>query len=183
MYKFIKLKNGKEWLLECNDYDTLRMHYKKYCAPVISEGTKWIVNRYVLKNTMRHSDNMFAKGFEGIYSIYSNTGMTVAQILANYEIQVESSRQSGGYPKYLYSDLRIYAANHVEYSEEYESESMKYPFEKELNINDVRYLQWAPDGHWYAKIGNIDIVDEFNNQKWNTKSEAVAAAEKYIKKI
>ena len=33
------------------------------------------------------------------------------------------------------------------------------------------------DKHWYAKIGNMDVRDEAGNMKWDTKEEAVKAAE------
>jgi hypothetical protein len=35
--------------------------------------------------------------------------------------------------------------------------------------------------HWYAKIGSFDVVDQFNNQKWNSKEEAKEAAVWFVK--
>lgn len=35
----------------------------------------------------------------------------------------------------------------------------------------------------FVKIGNLDVLDKDNNQKWNTKEEAEKAAKWYIEKI
>lgn len=43
-----------------------------------------------------------------------------------------------------------------------------------------RFIQWTGGEHWYAKIGDEDIVVD-GNQKWNTKAEAEKAAAKYLK--
>lgn len=43
-----------------------------------------------------------------------------------------------------------------------------------------RFIQWPDGTHWYAKIGDEDIVVD-GKQKWDTKSEAEAAAVKYLK--
>lgn len=54
-----------------------------------------------------------------------------------------------------------------------------WPFQKENK--EVRYLQWPNGKHWYAKIGNDDVVDAQGNQKWSTKKEAEKAAEWFLK--
>jgi hypothetical protein len=45
----------------------------------------------------------------------------------------------------------------------------------------VRFLQWVPDGHWYAKVGNQDVV-LYGEQKWDTKEEAMKAAKKWLER-
>jgi len=42
----------------------------------------------------------------------------------------------------------------------------------------ARYMQWANGRHWYAKIGDIDIMVD-GEQKWNTKVEAQEAVKKW----
>lgn len=44
----------------------------------------------------------------------------------------------------------------------------------------VRFIQWVGGTHWYAKIGDEDIVVD-GRQKWDTKGEAEDAAAKYLK--
>lgn len=61
-----------------------------------------------------------------------------------------------------------------------ESDTFEYPPAVRI-LDNVKYLQWPGGEHWYAKIGNEDIIDYKGNQKWNTRKEAEEAAEWYIK--
>ena len=45
---------------------------------------------------------------------------------------------------------------------------------------DIRLLRFRNGSHWYAKIGKMDVVDEYGNQKWNTRGAARRAAEKFL---
>lgn len=36
----------------------------------------------------------------------------------------------------------------------------------------IRVFQWPNGTHWYAKIGDLDVVDRYDKQKWDTKEEA-----------
>jgi len=51
------------------------------------------------------------------------------------------------------------------------------------DIKDVRYIKWPQGTHWYAKIGNIDIVDDRGSQKWDTKKEAEKAAKIFLQRM
>ena len=184
MYKFFKLKNSNVWLLEVENEEVVKQHYKLYCEPIIKEGVSFITDKYIYKKILGHPVNMFAKGFEVIENTFRNGSeneTTIPYLLTMYLRKVDEARNIGKYPLYLYSDLRIYASNSIdEYDEIYESEILKYPDEQKMDIKDVKYLQWHENGHWYAKIGKMDIVDEKGNQKWNTKYEAEIAAQNYI---
>lgn len=71
------------------------------------------------------------------------------------------------------------AKEHPEYDEEVWSEELTYPYE--YNYDDVRILQWPGGHHWYAKIGSMDIVDKYGNQKWSDKSYAIEIAKRFCK--
>lgn len=43
-----------------------------------------------------------------------------------------------------------------------------------------RFIQWPGGTHWYAKIGDEDIVVD-GTQKWDTLEQAAQAAEKFMK--
>ena len=43
------------------------------------------------------------------------------------------------------------------------------------NNKKVTYSRWPKGRHWYAKVGNEDVIDSEGNQKWNTKKEAQKA--------
>lgn len=45
---------------------------------------------------------------------------------------------------------------------------------------DIKIIQWENGKHYYAKIGNIDVVDKMNNQKWNTKKRAQEIANEFL---
>jgi hypothetical protein len=50
-----------------------------------------------------------------------------------------------------------------------------------VKFEDVRFIQWPGGTHWYAKLGNIDIVSECGNQKWNDKYYAMEVAKKWCR--
>ena len=54
-----------------------------------------------------------------------------------------------------------------------------YPFE--YNYDEVRFIQWPDGKHWYAKIGKIDICDQWGNYKWSDKYYAMEIAKKWCK--
>lgn len=69
-----------------------------------------------------------------------------------------------------------------ENAEEYDrknNELLVFPTSDEISEKDIRIIQWPNGNHFYAKIGNEDVVWE-GEQKWNTKAEAKRAAEKYL---
>jgi hypothetical protein len=50
--------------------------------------------------------------------------------------------------------------------------------EKDIKLSKFRY-----GSHWYAKIRNIDVVDEIGNVKWNTEEMAMQKAKEYLKTL
>ena len=85
---------------------------------------------------------------------------------------------------YLENGPRIFGFND-KYFEECDhvfSDNLSYPTTKLATLEDVRYITWKGGEHVYAKVGNLDIVDENGNQKWNTRKEAEEAAYNYITK-
>jgi len=59
-------------------------------------------------------------------------------------------------------------------------EKDKLIFPQIKKLSDVRYIKWPAGKHWYAKIGNLDILDSEGNQKWDTKKEAIKAAKEFL---
>jgi len=53
---------------------------------------------------------------------------------------------------------------------------------EDILSSKARYTQWTNGSHWYAKIGNIDVVIN-GNQKWGTKWEAEEAVKKFKKNL
>lgn len=48
---------------------------------------------------------------------------------------------------------------------------------------DIKVNKWWGGVHWYAKVGKIDVIDEFGNIKWNTESIARKKANEYLNKL
>lgn len=59
-------------------------------------------------------------------------------------------------------------------------DNLVYPSMRKATIDDVRIIQWQGGKHYYAKIGNHDVIDAKSNQKWNSEKEAKEAALWYI---
>ena len=56
--------------------------------------------------------------------------------------------------------------------------------EKHLyTAKDIKIKKWLGGVHHYAKIGNIDVIDDNGNMKWNTNERAHEEALKYINKL
>lgn len=54
--------------------------------------------------------------------------------------------------------------------------------EKKYTSKDIKINKWFGGKHFYAKVGEIDVV--YNGDvKWNTEEDATKAAEKYMKKL
>ncbi len=54
----------------------------------------------------------------------------------------------------------------------------KFVFPKEQDAK-IRIIKWPNGSHYYAKIGNEDVVVD-GEQSWNTRKAAQAAAEQYL---
>lgn len=54
---------------------------------------------------------------------------------------------------------------------------------KEFTAKDIKITRWPNGKHFYAKIKNIDVIDEDGNVKWNSHYIAQCEAEKYLKRL
>lgn len=52
----------------------------------------------------------------------------------------------------------------------------------EYPIDEIKLSQWKNGIHWYAKVGNLDVVID-NEQKWDTKEKAKEKAYEFIKQL
>jgi len=49
---------------------------------------------------------------------------------------------------------------------------------EDIVTSKARYMQWTNGSHWYAKIGNADVIVD-GDQKWDSKKEAQKAVKKF----
>lgn len=78
-------------------------------------------------------------------------------ILRGYKVVINSR---GGYFELCQDDI---IEPHIEYTEK-----------------DIKISKWRGGSHYYAKVGHIDVEDEFGNVKWNTEKRAREMAIKYM---
>ena len=55
--------------------------------------------------------------------------------------------------------------------------------ERESDIKKIRTFKWPAGKHFYAKIGNIDVVDKNGEVKWNSDIQARKAAKWFIENL
>lgn len=180
MYRFIKIKDnytGLEYpyMLECYDIVQLIEHTDKYLGTTIELG---VIDFFRCKN--HHAVTDWRGAVETLARAKGTTFMKESCILENkiYAGKVKSIinygcillRESGSY-MVLPTDYEII--------DTLENEKLIYPSDKK----DIRYLQWTEGGHYYAKVGSVDVVDSSGNQKWNTKQEAEEAVKEYFQNL
>ena len=50
----------------------------------------------------------------------------------------------------------------------------------EYTEQDIKITRWRGGNHYYAKVGHIDVEDDFGKVKWNTEKQAREMAVKYM---
>lgn len=188
-YHFVKIKNvmnggNGNWYLEANSIDTIKEHFRIYVGNEINEGCRQIINKNIsMTNNIKegHVTNNFARAVE-ILSSSNNISIIEASLqIENDILQHRINLYLKGEIQYLSMGLScLLLSTTTKIIEDKFKDEMIYPSEENLNIEDVRYLQWDGGKHWYAKIGYEDIVDKNGNQKWDTKQEAEEASKWYI---
>jgi hypothetical protein len=65
----------------------------------------------------------------------------------------------------------------IKIGEEYEIiENESTPYTEK----DIKLKKWWGGNHYYAKVGNIDVVDSDGNVKWNNESTAMEKAKQFL---
>lgn len=52
-----------------------------------------------------------------------------------------------------------------------------------FTTKDIKVQKWWGGRHYYAKVGNIDVIDDDGNVKWNTEEYAYDMAVKYMNQL
>ena len=199
-YRFVKIKRGKFeiWYFNPRTRDQVIDHFNIIFGAEIKDGMRDFVKGihvYQDKNDpdkvlikREHPTTPFLRAVEVYMQTMGGTFIEAAVKLENETLQQRLKSFDSG--KEMYLDNGVVETRLIDTDkiiEEYFSDNLVYPQDTYLRLEDVRYMQWnMPDlnmkgTHWYAKIGKLDIVDEHNNMKWDTKEEAEKAAEWFIR--
>lgn len=190
MYRFVFV-NYKDWLSTEEKHWMLLIETEKELLDFIEIRKRELSRSYfdAKKNTSRkihHKSNEQALiEFFFIYKkhkdketvlddIMALTGSTSKFIRSYIESFAESRRllvnsSNGYFPCSNKKDIKIYKI----------IESKEYAFPEDLE-GIIRLSQWPGGTHWYATIGNKDVVVN-GEQKWNTRKEALKMAKIFTK--
>lgn len=180
MYHFVKFNNT--WYLKPETVQDIVDHFNKICGREFKEGfedfrdnTKIIKSSIDGKPTlysMNHTSSVWRTAVQHCAMDIKGIGwLEAATELEQKTFSDRIEMFNKGRAIYLRDGLPYYCSlEHPKYDEEKWLEKLEYPYE--FQYDEVRFIQWPDGRHWYAKCGNIDIVDKYGRQKWNDKSYA-----------
>lgn len=183
-YKFVKVRNKKTgtyiWLFEPNGALQVIEHWQKYPMSVIREGFQFLARKIIL-GKMGNCSNDFERAVEA-YANGMNTNIAYAIEKVKDDALFARLQSIEKRTIYLNSGIQVIIIDDrfCEIEQIIEKDALTFPDEEKPKIEDVRFIVWDGGTHYYAKIGKIDVVDSVGRQKWNTKAEAMKAAEWYI---
>lgn len=204
MYKFVKIKRGKEsggtWYFVPRTEEQVLEHFNTVFAAEIKAGMQDRIDHshYIEDKTSpdggrwytEHPVTPWARAVQVYLDLHGgNWAIAAAKLETETLNQRMASFRSG---KTMYLDNGVVESrpcNEDEILEEMEKDTLEYPIETQFRFEDVRYMKWdMPDlrikgTHWYAKIGNRDVKDKDGNCKWDTIEEAHKAAEWFVEEL
>lgn len=191
-YTFLQIRTkGKTdsngtWYLLGDSTETIKEHFNVYGKDYFKQGVKAYFD-YLLGGKLKHYDHTWPQLVEIESQRPENIGLPwfiVATKLENKMLQQRLDPNFSSCNPYLGKNMTILMNNPtIEIVETKVSEKMIYPDDEKLSLSDVRYIQWYHGKHWYAKIGKLDVVDQYGNQKWDTKEEAMQASQWFVEDL
>lgn len=188
-YHFVKVgqvnHSDKEttWYFVPESVEQIKEHWDKYVGAEIKNGTQEIINNIsnIIKGRLsEHYRTTWGSLIEQVSGIkeksYLETEFEEENML--WKNRIDWFNKYGEI--YLTDGLTMFmlVEGFTEIKEHIYKDKLEFPTEK-YTIDDVRYIQWDGGKHWYAKVGNIDIVWD-GQQKWDTKLKAEIAVRQYF---
>lgn len=187
MYHFVKFNNT--WYLKPETLEDVIEHFKKFCGCEFEQGFNDFKDNVSIKKDYNGKKYLYSKNHSS--SVWRNVVELTMQFTGDSWLKTACSLEERTYKdrikKFIegkpifFTDGLPYAPlkDWPEYDEEMWKEELEFPYE--YNFEDVRFIQWPGGTHWYAKLGNIDIVSKYGEQKWNDKYYAMEVAKKWCK--
>jgi hypothetical protein len=186
LYHFVKIDGV--WYLKAENKHDIIDHFNIIMKREFKEGFYDRMDNITIckgvdgdKMFVGHPTAPWSKAIECYMQIWQCSWIEAAAKLEEETLQNRLKMFENGKLIYL-SDGLTYTTfyNTVpEIEDECYKVEMEFPKKDIYTIDDVRYIQWNHNGHWYAKIDKIDVVWA-GKQKWDTKEEAIEASKKYI---
>lgn len=183
-YKFVKIKNiltdtvYDDWYLLCDNIAQIEEHFNLYIRGLISDAFKEFSEKLYEGNLA----DLKLKSEWGVLcrkiSDLNNVPFQIASLqcendLLNTRLNLFHKRGS----ILLSNKIKHLDPNTFKVVDELNKNNITWPT---YSINDIKIVQWPNGEHYYAKIGNMDIVDDKGNQKWDTYNEAFLNAKKFL---
>lgn len=187
MYHFVKFNNT--WYLKPEKLEDVIEHFKKFCGREFEQGFNDFKDNVSIKKDYNGEKYFYSKNHSS--SVWRNVVELTMQLTGDNWLETACSLEERTYKDRIkkftegkpifFTDGLPYAPlkDWPEYDEEVWKEELEFPYE--YNFEDVRFIQWPGGTHWYAKLGNIDIISEYGYQKWNDKYYAMEVAKKWCK--
>ena len=188
MYHFVKFNNT--WYLKPENVQDIIDHFEKICGREFKEGFEDYKNNVIVKKdhngepylySINHSSSVWRNAVELCeMKLKGLNWLDGATSLEKRTFEDRINMFNKVKAIYFMDSLPYYCANvHPTYEDEVWKKTFEYPYE--YQYDDCRFIQWPEGRHWYAKCGNIDIVDKYGNQKWSDKSYAQKIAKEWCK--
>lgn len=187
MYHFVKFNNT--WYLKPEKLEDVIEHFKKFCGREFEQGFNDFKDNVSIRKDYNGEQYLYSKNHSS--SVWRNVVELTMQFTGNSWLETACSLEERTYKDRIkkftegkpifFTDGLPYAPlkDWPEYDKEVWKEELEFPYE--YNFEDVRFIQWQGGRHWYAKLGNIDIVSKYGEQKWNDKYYAMEVAKKWCK--
>lgn len=171
------------WYFVPESIEQIKEHWDKYVGMQIKSGIQEIIKNLSNQNMGKLSEHYrttWGSLIEQVSGIkeksYLETSIEEENMLWKNRIDMfykyDEIYLSDGLTTFMLVD------GYTEIKEHVYKDKLEFPTEK-YTMDDVRYIQWDGGKHWYAKIGNLDIVVD-GDQKWNSKHEAEYAVKRYF---
>lgn len=161
-----KMKLNYGWLFDIQDYDDLHAWwdnvYKNIAQKDFNEAMKYKEGKAHANVLAQLAELWGLDLISALSRLQSDRGNGMAQVLDEHHRLFVNS--VGGY--FGWSDALQLSGTH-------DIDIWALPEES------IRIIQWPGGEHFYAKIGNDDVVVD-GEQKWETKAAAEAAGKKYL---
>ena len=205
MYRFVRYQQNvdggspikSDWMFVPQSISDIEDFHQNYTLPICNKEVEAII-----ESVKKYGDNPFCKKSEkkffngdhpttvfqsGLCSLLliSKDQSNVLVKANNMVIDVYANRIKSfndGHV-YMYSSdglisVPFIKSMHTIIEEQYK-DIIEFPKINRPSYSDIRIIQWPGGRHFYAKIGNEDVVVN-GMQKWNSSYEARLAAKSYI---
>jgi hypothetical protein len=178
-----KLKIEYPFMFRCINFEQLVEHENTFMKSQIEMGVKDYFRLHVECNGLGHCDTYYGSLLDELIKIKGGNILTTGTSIENeiFNGKKKALLKFGGI--YL-REIGSYMPITDKYSilETIETENFVYPGNN-FTKDDIRIIQWRNGLHYYAKIGNYDVVDYGGKQKWNSHDEAMIVAKEYLKRL